>query len=135
MYVKPKKQLGQHFLTDMGIAKRIADTLPNEGPYKVLEIGPGTGVLTQFLLERNPIDLRVIEIDTESVAYLNKNFPQLSGRVVEGDFLQMDLAKEFGKNLCVIGNYPYNISSQIFFKVLDYKDMVPCCSGMIQKEV
>ena len=100
----------------------------------ILEVGPGMGVLTQYLLEEEH-DVTVVEIDTESVAYLNQNFPKLSGRIVEGDFLQMDLAKEFGKNLCVIGNYPYNISSQIFFKVLDYKDMVPCCSGMIQKEV
>ena len=88
MYVKPKKQLGQHFLTDMGIAKRIADTLPAEGPFKVLEIGPGTGVLTQFLLQRNPIDLRVIEIDNESVAYLNQNFEALAGKIIADDFLK-----------------------------------------------
>ena len=100
----------------------------------ILEVGPGMGVLTQYLLSEGH-DLTVVELDTESVAYLNKNFPMLAGRIVEGDFLQMDLAKQFGKNLCVIGNYPYNISSQIFFKVLDHKDMVPCCSGMIQKEV
>ena len=132
--VRPKKSLGQHFLTDLDIARRIAETLSEYNGMPILEVGPGMGVLTQYLLEEQH-DVTVVEIDTESVAYLNKNFPQLSGRVVEGDFLQMDLAKEFGKNLCVIGNYPYNISSQIFFKVLDYKDMVPCCSGMIQKEV
>ena len=132
--VRPKKSLGQHFLTDLDIARRIAKTLSDYKGMPILEVGPGMGVLTQYLLEEQH-DVTVVEIDTESVAYLNKNFPQLSGRIVEGDFLQMDLAKEFGKNLCVIGNYPYNISSQIFFKVLDYKDMVPCCSGMIQKEV
>ena len=132
--VRPKKSLGQHFLTDLDIARRIAETLSKYKGMPILEVGPGMGVLTQYLLEEKH-DVTVVEIDTESVAYLNKNFPQLSGRIVEGDFLQMDLAKEFGKNLCVIGNYPYNISSQIFFKVLDYKDMVPCCSGMIQKEV
>ena len=132
--VRPKKSLGQHFLTDLDIARRIAETLSNYKGMPILEVGPGMGVLTQYLLAEGQ-DVTVVEIDTESVAYLNKNFPQLSGRIVEGDFLQMDLAKEFGKNLCVIGNYPYNISSQIFFKVLDYKDMVPCCSGMIQKEV
>ncbi|MBR5240922.1 MAG: methyltransferase, partial [Muribaculaceae bacterium] len=132
--VRPKKSLGQHFLTDLDIARRIAETLSEYKGMPILEVGPGMGVLTQYLLAEEH-DVTVVEIDTESVAYLNKNFPQLSGRIVEGDFLQMDLAKEFGKNLCVIGNYPYNISSQIFFKVLDYKDMVPCCSGMIQKEV
>ena len=132
--VRPKKSLGQHFLTDLDIARRIAETLSDYKGMPILEVGPGMGVLTQYLLGEQH-DVTVVEIDTESVAYLNKNFPQLSGRIVEGDFLQMDLAKEFGKNLCVIGNYPYNISSQIFFKVLDYKDMVPCCSGMIQKEV
>ncbi len=132
--VRPKKSLGQHFLTDLDIARRIAETLSEYKGMPILEVGPGMGVLTQYLLAEEH-DVTVVEIDTESVAYLNKNFPQLSGRIVEGDFLQMNLAKEFGKNLCVIGNYPYNISSQIFFKVLDYKDMIPCCSGMIQKEV
>lgn len=132
--VRPKKSLGQHFLTDLDIARRIAETLSVYKGMPILEVGPGMGVLTQYLLEEGH-DVTVVEIDTESVAYLNKNFPQLQGRIVEGDFLQMNLSEVFGKNLCVIGNYPYNISSQIFFKVLDYKDMVPCCSGMIQKEV
>ena len=132
--VRPKKSLGQHFLTDLDIARRIAETLSAYKGMPILEVGPGMGVLTQYLLEEGH-DVTVVEIDTESVAYLNKNFPQLKGRIVEGDFLQMNLNEVFGKNLCVIGNYPYNISSQIFFKVLDYKDMVPCCSGMIQKEV
>lgn len=132
--VRPKKSLGQHFLTDLSIAEKIAQTLSSYKSMPILEVGPGMGVLTQYLLSEGH-DLTVVELDTESVAYLNKNFPMLAGRIVEGDFLQMDLAKQFGKNLCVIGNYPYNISSQIFFKVLDHKDMVPCCSGMIQKEV
>ncbi|MBP3353351.1 MAG: 16S rRNA (adenine(1518)-N(6)/adenine(1519)-N(6))-dimethyltransferase RsmA [Bacteroidales bacterium] len=132
--VRPKKSLGQHFLTDLSIAEKIAQTLSSYKGMPILEVGPGMGVLTQYLLSEGH-DLTVVELDTESVAYLNKNFPMLAGRIVEGDFLQMDLAKQFGKNLCVIGNYPYNISSQIFFKVLDHKDMVPCCSGMIQKEV
>ena len=136
MYVKPKKQLGQHFLTDMGIARRIAETLPLQGPYHVLEIGPGTGVLTQFLLQNKQLDLKVIEIDQESVAYLNQNFAALAGRIIADDFLRYDIEGIFGgEPFALIGNYPYNISSQIFFKVLEYRDRIPICSGMIQKEV
>lgn len=131
--VRPKKSLGQHFLKDMQIAKRIADTI-NDYPLPVLEVGPGTGVLTQFLLENNA-DLTVVELDKESVVYLKEHFSQLSGRIIEEDFLKLDLNKLYPGNFCVIGNYPYNISSQIFFKVLDYKDKIPCCSGMIQKEM
>ncbi|KDS36770.1 dimethyladenosine transferase [Parabacteroides distasonis str. 3776 D15 i] len=100
----------------------------------VLEIGPGMGVLTQFLLEAGH-DLTVVELDMESVDYLNQNFPDLKGRIIAEDFLKLDLSKIFPGEFCVIGNYPYNISSQIFFKVLDYKDQIPCCSGMLQKEV
>lgn len=133
--VRPKKALGQHFLTDMRIAERIASTLDDFTGVPVLEIGPGMGVLTRFLLEKHP-ELKVVEIDAESVEYLNRNFPALDGRIIEGDFLKMDLADVFGgSNFCVIGNYPYNISSQIFFRILDYKDMVLCCSGMLQREV
>ncbi len=133
--VRPKKALGQHFLTDMRIAARIAATLDDYIGIPVLEIGPGMGVLTRFLLEKHT-DLKVVEIDAESVDYLGRNFPALDGRIIEGDFLRMDLAEVFGgKDFCVIGNYPYNISSQIFFRILDYKDMVPCCSGMLQREV
>ena len=133
--VRPKKALGQHFLTDMRIAERIASTLDDFTGTPVLEIGPGMGVLTRFLLEKHPA-LKVVEIDAESVEYLKRNFPALDGRIIEGDFLKMDLAGTFdGSGFCVIGNYPYNISSQIFFKILDYKDMVPCCSGMLQREV
>ncbi len=136
--VKPKKALGQHFLTDLGIADRIAATLDAYPDTPVLEIGPGMGVLTQFLLERHPADkVTVVEIDTESVDYLEKNFPALDGHIISGDFLRMNLDELYpaGEKFCVIGNYPYNISSQIFFKVLDFKDSVICCSGMLQKEV
>lgn len=132
--VKPKKSLGQHFLKDLQIAHRIADTLDAFKQLPVLEIGPGMGVLTQFLLE-NGHDLTVVELDMESVDYLKQNFPDLKGRIIAEDFLKLDLSRLFSTPFCVIGNYPYNISSQIFFKVLDYKDQIPCCSGMIQKEV
>ena len=133
--VRPKKGLGQHFLKDLSIARRIADTLddfPVDVP--VLEVGPGTGVLTQFLLE-NKRDLTVVELDGESVEYLKGHYPVLQGKIIGADFLQLDLNTIFDKPFCVIGNYPYNISSQIFFKVLEYKDKIPCCSGMLQKEV
>ncbi len=133
--VKPKKALGQHFLTDLSVAARIASTLDSRKGMPVLEIGPGMGVLTRFLLDGGH-DVKVVEIDSESVAYLDEEFPELKGRIIEGDFLKMDLSELMGgKPFCVIGNYPYNISSQIFFKVLDYKDLIPCCSGMLQKEV
>lgn len=135
--VKPKKALGQHFLTDLSVAARIAATLDGYNDMPVLEVGPGMGVLTRPLLEAGH-DVTVVEIDTESVDYLRSHFPQLAdgARIIEGDFLRLDLADIFpGKKFCVIGNYPYNISSQIFFHVLDYKDLIPCCSGMLQREV
>lgn len=133
--VRPKKALGQHFLTDMGVAERIAATLDAYIGMPVLEIGPGMGVLTRFLLDRGH-DLHVIEIDTESVDYLKKHFPELDGRIIEGDFLNYDLDTLFGgKPFCLTGNYPYNISSQIFFRVLDNHDRIPCCTGMLQREV
>jgi 16S rRNA (adenine1518-N6/adenine1519-N6)-dimethyltransferase len=133
--VRPKKALGQHFLTDLSVADRIAATLNDYTSLPVLEIGPGMGVLTQFLLQRGH-DVKVVEIDNESVDYLNANFPVLSGRIIADDFLKMDLADIYAdREFCVIGNYPYNISSQIFFKVLEYKDQVVCCSGMLQREV
>lgn len=134
--VRPKKALGQHFLTDRGIAARIAATLDGFRGTPVLEVGPGMGVLTEPLLADGH-DVTVAEIDAESVAYLREAFPQLAGeRIVEGDFLTMDLRQLMGgRPFCVIGNYPYNISSQIFFKVLDYRDLIPCCSGMLQREV
>ena len=131
--VRAKKFLGQHFLTDLSIAQRIADTITLVD-IPVLEIGPGMGVLTQYLLKNPNISLTAIEIDRESVAYLREWYPELN--LVEGDFLKLDLNKLYPQGqFCVIGNYPYNISSQIFFKVLDYKDRIPLCSGMIQKEV
>ena len=132
--VKPKKSLGQHFLTDLNIARAIAETLDKYTGMPVLEVGPGMGVLTRFLLAQGH-DLTVVELDHESVEYLQENFPELKERIVEKDFLKLDLSTLFPGDFCVIGNYPYNISSQIFFKILDYKDRVPCCSGMIQKEV
>ncbi len=131
--VRAKKHLGQHFLRDLEVARRIAASLPLDGRTSVLEIGPGTGVLTQFLLENPDIDLTAVELDSESVVYLHQHFPQL--KVVEADFLKMDLKNLFSDKFCVIGNLPYNISSQIFFKMLDNKDQIPCLVGMIQKEV
>jgi 16S rRNA (adenine1518-N6/adenine1519-N6)-dimethyltransferase len=135
--VRPKKGLGQHFLTDLSVAQRIAATLDDFKGTSVLEVGPGMGVLTQFLLE-NGHDVTVVELDAESVAYLHDAYPDMAAhnRIVEADFLELDIAQLFGdKEFCVIGNYPYNISSQIFFKVLDYKERIPCCSGMLQREV
>ena len=133
--VKPKKSLGQHFLTDLSIAEAIADTLADYKGMPVLEVGPGMGVLTRFLLDKGH-DLTVVELDPESVEYLQEHFPELRDRIIVAkDFLKLDLAQLYEGPFCVIGNYPYNISSQIFFKILDYKDRIPCCSGMIQKEV
>ena len=134
MKVKPKKSLGQHFLTDLSIAERIAGTLDAYTGIPVVEVGPGMGVLTQFLIEKGH-GLHVVELDEESVEYLHDNFPALDGRIIAGDFLQLNLSDIYNGQFCVIGNYPYNISSQIFFKVLDYRDQIVCCSGMLQKEV
>ncbi len=153
--VRPKKALGQHFLTDLSVAQKIADALVVESEtvggvtseasavtagntdaaMPVLEIGPGMGVLSQYLLEREDIDLRMIEIDRESVDYLLVHFPKASGRVIEGDFLKMDLKYFFPGTFAVIGNFPYNISSQIFFRIIDHKDSIPQVVCMIQKEV
>lgn len=136
--VRAKKNLGQHFLTDLSIAERIADTLSDYHHLPCLEVGPGMGVLTQFLIQKE-YNLKVVELDGESVSYLRLHYPAtLDKRIIEADFLKLDLASDavFGKQpFCLIGNYPYNISSQIFFKVIDYRDQIPCCSGMIQKEV
>ena len=134
MKVKPKKSLGQHFLTDLSIAERIAGTLDAYIGIPVVEVGPGMGVLTQFLIEKGH-GLHVVELDEESVEYLHDNFPALDGRIIAGDFLQLNLSDIYNGQFCVIGNYPYNISSQIFFKVLDYRNQIVCCSGMLQKEV
>ncbi len=135
--VRPKKHLGQHFLKDLNIARKIADGLTGHGGYhKVLEIGPGTGVLTQFLLSSGKWDLSVSEIDRESIAYLKTHFPNLQAdKIIEGDFLKMDLGKLTDGPMAVIGNFPYNISSQIFFKILDYRNIIPEVVGMVQKEV
>lgn len=133
--VRPKKFLGQHFLTDLNIASRIADTVDACPDIPVLEVGPGMGVLTQFLLKKDR-ELKVVEIDRESVPYLKEHFPELNDNIIEADFLKMDLHEVFnGKQFVLTGNYPYNISSQIFFKMLENKNLIPCCTGMIQKEV
>ena len=133
--VRPKKNLGQHFLTDLNIAKAIADTVDACPCIPVLEVGPGMGVLTQFLIPKER-ELKVVEIDAESVAYLNEKYPGLQPNIVGEDFLRMDLGKLFdGRKFVLTGNYPYDISSQIFFKMLDNKDLIPCCTGMIQREV
>lgn len=133
--VTPKKFLGQHFLTDLSIAKAIADTVDACPDLPVLEVGPGMGVMTQFLTPK-PREIKVVEIDRESVAYLHENFPKLDNNIIGEDFLQMDLNKLFdGRQFVLTGNYPYDISSQIFFKMLDNKELIPCCTGMIQREV
>ncbi|MBQ7421479.1 MAG: 16S rRNA (adenine(1518)-N(6)/adenine(1519)-N(6))-dimethyltransferase RsmA [Prevotella sp.] len=133
--VKPKKNLGQHFLTDLNVAQRIADTVDIYPDIPVLEIGPGMGVLTQYLVQKSR-EVKAVEIDKESVAYLNENFPSLRNQILGEDFLRMDLSRVFdGKSFVMTGNYPYDISSQIFFKMLDYKNLIPCCTGMIQREV
>ena len=132
--VRAKKHLGQHFLKDLSIAQRIADSLPEGYALPVLEIGPGMGVLSQFLLQNHQITFKAVEIDRESVDYLHVKFPEME--VIEGDFLKMDLAPLFdGKPFAIIGNFPYNISSQIFFRVLENRDRIPYVVGMIQKEV
>ncbi|WP_027137918.1 16S rRNA (adenine(1518)-N(6)/adenine(1519)-N(6))-dimethyltransferase RsmA [Gaetbulibacter saemankumensis] len=133
--VKAKKHLGQHFLNDESVAKRIADTLSLNGYKNVLEIGPGMGVLTKYLLKKD-ITTYVIEIDTESVEYLQANYLNLAPRIIERDFLKYDLNEVFHHEpLAIIGNYPYNISSQIVFKALNMRDQIPEFSGMFQKEV
>lgn len=133
--VRPKKFLGQHFLTHLPTAQAIADTVDACPDLPVLEVGPGMGVMTQYLIPKGR-ELKVVEIDFESVEYLRKNFPALEDHIIEDDFLKMHLEHTFGGRPFVLtGNYPYNISSQIFFKMLDYRHLIPCCTGMIQKEV
>ena len=145
--VRPKKNLGQHFLTDLNIAKAIADTVDACPDLPVLEVGPGMGVMTQYLVEK-PRPFKVVEIDRESVAYLQEHFPEFTRKeergtrkelpreIISADFLRMDLREVFdGQQFVLTGNYPYDISSQIFFKMLDNKDLIPCCTGMIQHEV
>ncbi len=131
--VRPKKHLGQHFLRDPNIARKIVDSLTEDGD--VLEVGPGTGVLTGMLLDRPGIHLRVVEIDPESVLHLRENFPALSGKILEADILEMELTSVFEEKFSVIGNFPYNISSQIFFSILRHRDHVRQVVCMVQKEV
>ncbi|MBQ5700683.1 MAG: 16S rRNA (adenine(1518)-N(6)/adenine(1519)-N(6))-dimethyltransferase RsmA [Alistipes sp.] len=136
--VRAKKALGQHFLTDLNIARKICDSLTERAagePEAVLEVGCGMGVLTQYLLQRQDIITFGAEIDSESVEYLNAHYPDFTPRLIEGDFLKMDLRERFPDGVRVIGNFPYNISSQIFFKIIENRDLVPQCVGMIQKEV
>lgn len=133
--VRPKKNLGQHFLIDLGIAKMIADTVDAYPDAPILEVGPGMGVMTQFLVDK-PREIKVVEIDRESVAYLNEHFPRLRENIIGGDFLRLPLYKVFGgRSFVLTGNYPYDISSQIFFKMIENKELIPCCTGMIQREV
>ena len=137
--VRPKKSLGQHFLTDKDIAARIVDSLEAPGgaasPEDVLEVGPGTGVLTGILLKRPDVNLKMVELDPEAVEFLRGSYPGMEGRLMEADFLKMNLAAIFPGNFSIIGNFPYNISSQIFFKVLEQRDRIPQVVCMIQKEV
>ena len=132
--VRAKKHLGQHFLKDLGIARDIAQSLSLNNYSKLLEVGPGMGVLTQFLI---PLDTEtfVIEIDKESVSYLKKHYPELDNHLIEGDFLKLPLQEIFKEPIAIIGNFPYNISSQILFKAIDHKDLIPEIVGMFQKEV
>jgi|TARA_R110002096_G_scaffold126532_3_gene273663 16S rRNA (adenine1518-N6/adenine1519-N6)-dimethyltransferase len=132
--VRAKKHLGQHFLKDQNIAKRIADSLKAEEYDAVLEIGPGTGVLTQFLIPKFK-DLTLIELDRESVEYLHENYPSLKNKIIGGDFLKMPVSEIFKKQFAIIGNFPYNISTQIVFKTLENKELIPEFAGMFQKEV
>ena len=135
MEVRAKKALGQHFLTDQSIARAIVDALTPSEVRDVLEIGPGMGVLSQYLLGRDDLDLKLVEVDGESVVYLREHFPGIVGKLLQADYLKLDMRKVFPGNYRVIGNFPYNISSQIFFKILDDKDLVPEVVCMIQKEV
>ena len=142
--VRAKKSLGQHFLTDQKVASDIVDALSpaaadalvdERGVFQALEVGPGTGVLTRYLFGRDDVDLKLVELDPESVEYLLTHFPGMQGRLYQADFLRLDIARLFRDKFAVIGNFPYNISSQIFFKILDHKDRVPLVVGMVQKEV
>lgn len=137
MNVRAKKHLGQHFLTDKNICKKIADQYQyHQGCKKALEIGPGTGALTEFLLMQPETDLSVMDVDIESIEYLHKHFPQLEGKIYKKDFLRVDLKEIFGDELfAVVGNFPYNISSQILFRCLDFRNQIPEIMGMFQKEV
>ncbi len=133
--VRAKKQLGQHFLTDESIAMKIVESLTPINYAHVLEVGPGMGVLTKYLLQNKQYETSVIDIDLESIAYLQSKFPELNGRIISGDFLHLRFEDYFKQPFAVIGNFPYNISSQILFRVLDYRHQIPEVVGMFQKEV
>ena len=133
--VQPKKSLGQHFLTDKNIAKKIINSLSGRDYNHVIEVGPGTGILTEFLLERENADVTFVEIDRESIDYLNKRFPGISDRIVEQDFLKYPLGEIHSDPIAIIGNFPYNISSQIFFRILENRHIVTEVVCMLQKEV
>lgn len=134
--VRAKKHLGQHFLTDKNIAAKIVDSLQPAGRYsQVLEVGPGMGILSDILLQREGYEVHLVDIDTESYEFLQKKYPDLGGRLINADFLAMDFASAFKGPLAIIGNFPYNISSQILFKILDNRQQVPEVVGMFQKEV
>ncbi|MDR2520852.1 MAG: 16S rRNA (adenine(1518)-N(6)/adenine(1519)-N(6))-dimethyltransferase RsmA [Bacteroidales bacterium OttesenSCG-928-I14] len=132
--IRPKKFLGQHFLKKKHIARRIADTISFYKDFPVLEIGPGMGAITKFLLQERR-NLTVVEIDRQCINFLKKYYPQLDGCIIEEDFLKLNLDDLFLDRFCIVGNYPYNISTQIFFKILNYKNKILCCSGLLQKEV
>lgn len=136
MYVRPKKHLGQHFLKNPEICQRIAAELTGYGDYQqIIEIGPGTGALTSYLLKLEKYKVQVAEIDEESITYLNAFYPELRGHIIDKDFLRLPLDEMYHEQIAVVGNFPYNISSQILFKVLDHKELVPEVVGMFQKEV
>lgn len=136
MSVRPKKHLGQHFLKDESVCQRIAEAVAEDlHVQKVLEIGPGMGALTKYLLQNDAFETHVVELDAESVEYLNINYPELKGRIYQRDFLKEDLSSLYKEPFAVVGNFPYNISSQILFKVLDHKNQIPVVVGMFQKEV
>lgn len=134
--VRAKKHLGQHFLKDENIAQKIVGSLINRHQYKkVLEIGPGTGVLTKYLIDEKSFEIFVVEVDRESIEFLKNHFPELKDKIISADFLRLNLNDYFNEPFAVIGNFPYNISSQILFKVLEYRDQIPEVVGMFQKEV
>lgn len=133
--VRAKKHLGQHFLKDESIAEQIASSLTENSPKTVLEIGPGMGVLTKYLIKNEAYDVHAVELDRDSVKYLESKFPELHGKIIQGDFLKLALDQHFDDQFSIIGNFPYNISSQILFKIIDYKELVPEMVGMFQKEV
>lgn len=133
--VKPKKHLGQHFLKDRNIAIKIVKALSDFKPEEVLEVGPGTGILTSLLLDKYGDNYHAVEIDRESIEHLIQKYPDIKNSIIDGDFLKLDIRKLYERNLFIIGNFPYNISSQIFFKILENRQIIQGAVGMIQKEV